>query len=159
MTAGEDPLAEALRRAFRYLAHRSRTRTELERYLARRGYDDAVVAAALRRCEALGYVDDRAFAVSWALDRIRLKPRGIARIRMELREKGVSEEDAWAGIRHAFAEEGIEERDLLERAAEKRWRARRSEDPRTVRRRLAAYLERRGFPSNDIREIVDHLVR
>jgi len=159
MPADEDPREEALRRAFRYLSHRPRTRSELERHLARRGYDDAVVAAALRRCEALGYVDDRAFAVSWTLDRIRLKPRGIARIRMELREKGVSEEDAWTGIRHAFAEEGIEERDLLERAAEKRWRARRSEDPRTVRRRLAAYLERRGFPSNDVREIVDHLVR
>jgi len=159
VTTDEALREEALRRAFRHLSHRPRTRSELERHLVRRGYDDALVAATLRRCEELGYVDDRAFAVSWTLDRIRLKPRGVARIRLELREKGVSEEDAWAGIRHAFAEEGIEERDLLERAAEKRWRARRSEDPRTVRRRLAAYLERRGFPSNDIREIVDHLVR
>jgi regulatory protein len=159
MAAEEDAREEALRRAFRYLAHRPRTRLELERHLARRGYDADVVAATLGRCETLGYVDDRAFAVSWTLDRIRLKPRGIARIRSELRQKGVSEADAEAGIRHAFGEEGIEERDLLERAAEKRWRARRSEDPRTVRRRLAAYLERRGFPSNDVREIVDHLVR
>jgi regulatory protein len=116
------------------------------------------VAATLGRCETLGYVDDRAFAVCWTLDRIRLKPRGVARLRVELREKGVSEEDADAGIRRAFADEGVGERDLLERAACKRLRARRSDDPRTVRRRLSTYLRRRGFRSGEIRDVVDRLV-
>lgn len=148
----------ALRRAFRYLSHRPRTRVELERDLVRRGYADAVVAATLARCEALGYVDDRAFAASWTRDRIRLKPRGISRLRTELRRKGVPDADAEAGIRSGFEEEGVSERDLLERAALKRWRARRSDDPRAVRRRLSAYLERRGFPSHAIREVVDRLV-
>lgn len=158
MPADEDLREEALRQAFRYLSHRPRTRFELERHLARRGYEAALVAATLRRCEELGYVDDRAFAVSWTLDRLRLKPRGVALLRMELREKGVSEEDAEAGIRRAFAEEGVTERELLERAARKRWRTRRSDDSLTVRRRLSNYLSRRGFRSGEIRDVVDRLV-
>lgn len=158
MPADEALREEALRRAFRYLAHRPRARFELERHLSRRGYDDGLVSATLQRCEELGYVDDRAFSVAWTLDRIRLKPRGVATLRSELREKGVSEEDAEAGIRRAFADEGVEERDLLERAARKRWRARRSDDPLTVRRRLSTYLSRRGFPSGDIRDVVNRLV-
>jgi len=149
---------EALGRAFRYLGHRARSRAELERYLGRRGYEDAVVAATLGRCEALGYVDDRAFATSWVRDRIRLKPRGIARLRSELRKKGVSAADAEAGIGRAFEEEGVTERDLLERAAGKKWRARRTDDPLKARRRLSGYLRRRGFPGHDIREVVDRLV-
>ena len=158
MSGEDDPREEALRRAFGYLAHRSRSRAELERYLSRRGYADAVVASVLARCEDLGYVDDREFAASWVRDRIRLKPRGIARLRSELRKKGVPASDAEAGIARAFGEEGVTERDLLERVAEKRWRTRRTDDPVRVRRRLSGYLQRRGFPGHAIREVVDRLV-
>lgn len=162
VVAPEDPVGEAseaaLRRALRYLTHRPRSRAEMERHLLRGGHDEGAVASAIARCEALGYVDDRAFAVSWTLDRIRLKPRGIARLRQELRKKGVPEADAEAGIRRAFDEEGITERELAERAARKKWRIRRSDDPLTIRRRLAAYLERRGFPSHEAREVIDRLL-
>jgi regulatory protein len=149
---------DALRRALRYLSYRSRTRSEIVRYLERRGYGSAVVAATLERCEAQGYVDDRAFAASWTRDRIRLKPRGVAKLRGELRQRGITPADADAGIRKAFEEEGVSERDLVERAALRRWRIRRSNDPPTVRRRLSAYLRRRGFPAPDIRDVVDRLM-
>jgi len=158
VSGNDDRRREALRRAFRYLAHRGRSRAELERHLSRRGHDAAVVAAVLARCEELGYVDDREFAASWVRDRIRLKPRGTARLRSELRKKGVSAADAEAGIARAFDEEGVSERDLLERAAGKRWRTRRTDDPLKARRRLSGYLQRRGFPGHDIRQVVDRLV-
>lgn len=158
MPNADDAQEEVLRRALRYLTRRPRSRAELETYLVRRGHDESAVMSAIARCEALGYVDDRAFAVAWTLDRIRLKPRGIARLRRELRKKGVPEAAAEAGIHEAFEEEGVTERELAERAARKRWRTRRSDDPLTVRRRMAAYLERRGFPSHEARQIIDRLV-
>lgn len=149
---------EALDRAFGYLSHRPRSRFEVERHLRSKGFEAAAVEAALERCGELGYLDDRAFAAGWVRDRIRLKPRGRFRLRMELKEKGVSEADARAGIGRAFREEGVDERELLERAARKRWEARRSDDPETVKRRLAGYLQRRGFRSADVWEVVHGLL-
>lgn len=149
---------EALDRAFGYLSHRARSRFEVERHLRSKGFERPAVEAALRRCEELGYLDDRDFAAGWVRDRIRLKPRGRFRLRMELKEKGVSEADADAAIDRAFREEGVDERQLLERAARKRWEARRSDDPRTVKRRLAGYLKRRGFRSADVWDVVHRLL-
>lgn len=154
----DDPVGEALDRAFSYLSHRSRSRSELERYLRRKGYEEGVVGRVLERCEELGYVDDRSFAAAYVRDRIRLKPRGVRRLRAELRRKGVAPEVAEEGIESAFRESGVTERELLERAARKRWRALRDEDSRTARRRLYGYLRRRGFPGYGIREVVDELL-
>lgn len=149
---------EARDRALDYLSHRERTRHELERYLRRKGYEEPVVARVMERCEELDYLDDRRFAEGWVRDRIRLKPRGRIRLRAELRKKGVDADDAEAAIERVFREAGVTERELLERAARKRWRARRSEDPETVRRRLVGYLQRRGFPFAEIRRVVDELM-
>ena len=159
----EELLAEAERRqaldaALEYLSHRPRSRAEVERHLGRKGFDEAAVAAAVERCRELDYLDDRAFAADFARDRIRLKPRGSLRIVMELRKKGVSEADARAGVEAAFRDEGVSDRELLERAARKRWESRRSDDPRVVRRRLWSYLRRRGFRTSEIRDVVEELV-
>lgn len=146
---------EALDAALRLLATRPRSRRELERRLGAKGFEGRAVAAALERCDEMGYLDDVAFAASHTRDRIRLKPRGKLRILAELREKGVSEEDARAGIERAFQEEEATERDLAERVLEKKWRDPADRDLRKERRRLSGHLERRGFPFHLIRELVD----
>lgn len=159
----EQLLAEGDRRAaldaaFEYLSHRPRSRAEVRRRLSRKGFGEDAVAFAIDRCVELDYLDDRVFAADFAKDRIRLKPRGALRIESELRKKGVSEADAKAGIEDAFREEGVTERELLERAARKRWRSRRSDDPEVVRRRLSSYLGRRGFRHSEIRDVVESLL-
>lgn len=149
---------EAMDGALSYLSHRPRSRAEVRRHLRGKDFAEPAVEHALARCEELGYLDDREFAAGWARDRIRLKPRGRLRLVAELRQKGVSEGDAEAGVDRAFREAEVTERDLLERAARKRWESRRSDDPRTVRRRVSGYLKRRGFPFHEIREVVDRLL-
>lgn len=149
---------EALDAAFAYLGHRARSERELERHLRGKGFEDVVVEQAVARCRELDYVDDREFALSYVRDRIRLKPRGVFRLKAELRKKGVSDADAEAGIARAFEQEEVTERDLLERAARKRWSSRRTEDPEKLRRRLYGYLQRRGFPATDIYDVVDRLM-
>jgi len=147
--------AEAMRGALHYLSVRPRSRRELILRLRRNRVADEWIQSTLARCEELGYLDDRAFAAAFARDRIRLKPSGIRRMLGDLRARGVEQEDALAGIREAMAEEGVRERELLERAA--RARARRLEglDPQVAARRLFAFLSRRGFPAGDARQWID----
>jgi regulatory protein len=64
-----DPVAEAKDAALRLLAVRARSRGELERRLAQRGFGEAVVAAALDRLAEAGLVDDAAFAAAYAESR------------------------------------------------------------------------------------------
>lgn len=149
---------EAIERAFGYLSHRPRSRFELERHLRARGYVEPAVRAAVRRCEELGYLDDREFAAAFARDRFRLKPRAPVRVEAELRKRGVSREDARAGVADALESEGVDESELLRRAAATGWRRVRSRDPDTARRRLLGYLSRRGFAASDVWPLVRELI-
>lgn len=149
---------EAVDRALRYLSHRPRSRSEMERHLRRKGYVQAAVEGAVARCTELGYLDDRAFAAAYARDRIRLRPRAAALLISELGKRGVSYGDARAGVERAFEQEGVTETDLLRRAAEKRWRVLRGRDPEEIRRKLQGYLSRRGFAGAEVFEVVDGLV-
>ncbi len=148
---------EAMRQGLHYLSVRSRSRWEVERKLRDKGHEDAVVEATLERCEALGYLDDPAFAAAFARDRIRLRPRSTRMLMIELARKRVARADAEAGIREALRDERVSEEDLLVRAAEKGVRTFGGVDVGVARRRLTAYLTRRGFAPEAIREYVERL--
>jgi regulatory protein len=143
--------AEAVRIALRYLSVRPRSRQELVRQLRKKEIAEPARNEALQRCEALGYLDDAAFAAAFARDRIRLRPSGASKMTTDLRAKGVSALDAAAGIRDAMEEERVEESELLDRAARKRVRSLGWLEPEVARRRLFAFLTRRGFPAAEIR--------
>lgn len=150
---------EAWNAALSYLSYRSRSHWELERHLRRRGYEQDLVEQALHRCNGLGLVDDQAFAAAFSRDRIRLRPRGVSRLEAELLQKGVSREDAEAGIRTAFEDEELTELELLEATARRRWRRLAAADPSTARRRLFGHLARSGFPIDDVWRIVERLAK
>jgi regulatory protein len=61
--------AETLRRAredaYRLLGFRARSENEIRDRLARKGYEDEVIAQVLDGLRADGYVDDRAFTEDW----------------------------------------------------------------------------------------------
>lgn len=147
--------AEAMRVGLRYLTVRPRSRLEIERRLRRDRLGPAAIAHAMERLEALGYLDDAAFAAAFARDRIRLRPCGVRRLRSDLRSRGVLEEDAERGIREAMAEEEVTEGVLLDRVAAKRTARLRDTDPARARRRLFDYLARRGFAPGDIRAWIE----
>ena len=150
--------AEALASALHCLAYRPRSRTELLRHLRRKGHAEEPAGAAIRRCEELGYIDDRAFARSFVRDRIRLRPAGRRRLRSELGARGVGVEDAEAAIEEALREFGVTEQDLLRQSATRRAGALESAERPGARRRLSGYLLRRGFAGADVRSIVDELL-
>ncbi|TFG66976.1 MAG: RecX family transcriptional regulator [Gemmatimonadales bacterium] len=146
--------AGALEAAFRLLAYRARSRIELERRLRRSGYPAPAVDAAVVRCMELGYLDDRSFALAYVRDRLKLRPRGRRVLAAELCRKGVEQEDAAAAIEMAFAEADLGEAELAHQLAQKRVHSLAGLAQPVARRRLTAYLARRGFPPAIIREAV-----
>ena len=154
----EVALAEALSAALSCLAYRPRSRTELQRHLRRKGHAEGPAQTAIGRCEELGYINDRAFALSFVRDRIRFRPSGRRRLMSELRARGVGAADADAALDEAFGEFAVSEQDLLYQSAARRARTLQSIERSAARRRLFGYLLRRGFAGADVRLVVDELL-
>jgi regulatory protein len=78
---------QAMTCACKLLTTRRRTRRELEVHLGRKGFSSEVISLVLEKLEHYGYLDDKTFARLWVEQR--LAKRGLARLKSELKEKGV----------------------------------------------------------------------
>ncbi len=145
-------LSRAMDAAYRYLTYRPRSRAEVEVKLQDKGFDDAVIQSAVSGLFGLGYLDDEKFARLWAESRIRLRAFGRRRIERELREKGIDPEIVRETLSGVFA--AGQEIDIAEEAAARKLKGMTSLDRETRRRRLAGFLERKGFPYDVIRVVL-----
>jgi regulatory protein len=148
----EKALTKARNAAYRLLTYRPRSRAEIEAKLVDKGFNDAIIAAVLADLTRLGYVNDLQFARDWTRGRIRLRGFGRRRIGLELKNKGIGLEM----IREVFAEIFSEEpeSETAKRVVEKRLNTMKALDRETRRRRLAGFLERKGFSFDIIRNVL-----
>jgi regulatory protein len=150
-----DQVPKAKDAALRLLAVRARSRRELERRLERRGFAERDITAALDRLSEAGLVDDAAFAAAYAESRA---GRGADSrvIAAELRERGVAPKLAERAAEAAVPVDERAERCLEVAAA----RLARMDGlaPEVRFRRLAAYLDRRGYPPDLIDSVLAELV-
>lgn len=148
----EKELARAKNTAYRYLSYRPRSRAEIEAKLRDKEFEEAIVAAVLVDLARLGYVDDERFASQWAEGRTRLSSHGKRRIERELADKGVDRTTVLRTLTEVLSPD--KEREIARQAAGRKLRTLRSCDHETRRRRLAGFLERKGFSYDVIREIL-----
>jgi len=146
----------AFRTVLRCLELRSYARSDLGRRLLRKGHPREAVEAALERATVLGLLDDAAYARSYVRTRA-ARGRGPSRLIRDLLAMGV-------------------QRSLIDRALDAEWPegSDRSSMPivlatkraaqlgalprQTKRRRVLAYLARRGFSGREVTEMVERVV-
>jgi regulatory protein len=146
----------AQRAALRALARRSHAVRDLERRLAKKQHPPAAVRTALERLAARGLLDDRRFAEQYAAVRA-TRGKGPARILADLLAQGVERAVAEASVRRALEEEGIDPQVEARAAATKRARQLGGLPPPVRRRRLLAFLLRRGYSGAQVKELVREL--
>lgn len=144
--------------ALRLLAFRPRTRSELQGRLLRKGFPEDVAADCVAALVEQRLVNDDSFAEMFVRERTRLRPKGKRRLVQELRSRGVDAEAAQAAVEETWKREGVSELELAREAAAK-WSPRAGEDPLRARRRLFGYLQRRGFSSDSIRQVMEDILR
>jgi regulatory protein len=142
----------AWRSLLRALERRSFAIGEIRRRLRQKGHPPAAVEYAITRAQEARLLDDAAFARQFAESRA-ARGRGPARLRLDLRALGVDDALINAALAALWPEPG----ESLALAAE--LVARRSRQlgalPReTKRRRLLAYLARRGFSGPGVADLV-----
>jgi regulatory protein len=146
----------AQRAALRALARRAHAGRDLARRLVRKQHPPAAVDAALERLAVRGLLDDRRFAERYAALRA-VRGRGPARLVRDLLAQGVDRRTAEEAVRQALDEEGIDP-GLEARAVAVKRAGQLGDLPVPVRkRRLLAFLVRRGYPGPEVKDLVEEL--
>jgi len=136
------------------LGARAYATRELRQRLVRRGFPEPDVDAAIARLTAAGLLDDAAYARHLTRSRIvggRAAPR---RVRLELARRGVDRATADAAVDAVVEDEAVDPAAALEALARRRAVTLARLDPATRRRRLYAYLARRGYDADDIQAVL-----
>lgn len=142
----------AWRALLRHLERRPFARADLGRRLRRRSHPAAAVELALARADEAGLVDDLAFARSYAQTRS-ARGRGPSRLHRDLAAQGVAREVIEQVLRELWPDgEGPVE--LARTLARKRAGQLAGVAPEERRRRVLAYLARRGFAGATARRVV-----
>lgn len=146
----EHPGGEVYQRALNLLARRDHSTAELRKKLVAKGFPAPTVETSLEKLVRQGYLDDRRFAERWAESALRNGRFVGSRLILELQRRGVEREVAAAAVAAASVDHG--ERQLLASVVEKRFAAF-APGSATLqeRRRVYAYLLRRGFSLDAVR--------
>ena len=135
-----DSTKRATAAALRFISYRPRTEAEVRARL-RRHYLQQTIDSVVQSLIDRALIDDSQFARSWADNRYRLKPRSAATIRRELALKGIARTQAEDAVRD------LDDYNSAYRAGSKHARLLTDRTFTTFKRRMWAYLQRRGFNS------------
>jgi regulatory protein len=149
-------LEGAHRAALRALARRAHARFDLRRRLLQKQHPPVAVDGALARLAVQGLLDDASFARDYAGAKA-ARGRGPARLIRDLLSQGVERRVAEEAVRTALADEGVNPAAAVRAVAEKRARQLAGLPAPVRKRRLAAFLARRGFQGPEVRAIVEAL--
>lgn len=145
-------------RAVGLLAAQGRSARELKRRLVQKGEPAAQAEAAVEKLAEAGLVDDGAYARHVARSRVLGRGDSRRRLQQELSRKGVARDVADEAVAEVFDDEAVDEEALVEAAARRKLRSLATLDAPTRRRRLWAFLARRGHDGMLIRAVLGRVL-
>ncbi|KUP24289.1 RecX family transcriptional regulator [Paenibacillus sp. DMB5] len=137
----------------RYLERKPRTAQEMARRLREKEIGETIIAEVLQRLQQERFIDDPLYAKQWAEQRITNQRKGKLWIRQELREKGIDKSLIAEALENISPEEELES---ALQTGRKKWNMIRG-DMNDKRRKTGAFLMRRGFPGEVVRQVLNTL--
>jgi regulatory protein len=141
--------------AFFLLKFRLRSENELIQRLKVKKIPEAVIKEIISFLKEKKFIDDNVFAKAWINSRLR-KPLGLRRIRQELRQKGVGKEIIEA---QSLGVKDYSETEAVLDLAKRRLNILKGTDQVIAKRRVYAFLLRRGFSPEIVIDTLNQLCR
>ena len=152
----EEESKNARRRAIRFLVYRDRSRNEITCYLRGKKFSTNVINETLTFLENNKYVNDARFAMQFGRSRIVNKKIGRLRLGLELEHKGIENKIINETLNLLYEE--FDEESIAVSCLKKKLKTFESSASEGDRRRIANFLERKGFPSGIVYQVVTRLV-
>ncbi|WP_276352426.1 regulatory protein RecX [Cohnella caldifontis] len=150
----EEAREEAYRAALMILERKARTSRELSEALKRKGFETDAIQSCIERLQARRMLDDSAYARRYTEQKATNQRKGRRLIRQELLQRGIAKEEADRALN---ALDTSVEQEAADALARKKWPQTKG-DPRERKRKLAAFLLRRGYPNSVVRSAVERAV-
>ena len=128
---------------FFLLSIKSRTKKEIIDKLKRKEYNIDVINEAVKEIEGLDYINDKKYALNFALDSLNFKKSGKNLVKRKLLLKGIDKDIIDETIKNVFSE--VNEFDLAYELAKRRLKSYVKKDNKTLARRMQGFLVRRGY--------------
>jgi regulatory protein len=141
-------------RALDLLSARPYTVRQLRRKLIQKEVPADEADAVIERLLGAGLLDDVRYALAYARSKLIGQGASVRRIAQELARKGVSAEISKQAIAEVVVDEEVDTRAVIERVARKKLASMGDLEPVVLRRRLFAFLARRGYELDEIRDVV-----
>lgn len=142
----ESAFGKAYARALDLIARRPRSEKEIREYARRKKWEPEWTEKIVSKLQERNYLNDEAFARMWVNSRAHLKNISKKKLRLELLQKGVSNEIIDGAIEQSGE---YDEADSLRRLVKKK-RARYDNH-----QKLMTYLAQQGFRYDDIRSVLE----
>lgn len=143
--------------ALNLLAARPYATRALQTKLIQKEYSAADADDAIRRLISAGLLDDAKYAEQYARSKMLATGASKRRLTQDLYRKGIKSDIASAAIDNVVSDEEIDTTAMIERVAAKKLAQLGDLEPLVLRRRLFAFLARRGYDVDDIKRVVAQL--
>ena len=143
--------------ALNLLGARPYSTSALRKKLIQREYEPSDADHAIGRLVDNGLLDDRKYAEQFARSNMITTGASKRRVQQDLYRKGIKGELATNAIANVIEQEEIDPEAVIERVAKKKLAQLGDLEPLVIRRRLFAFLARRGYELEEIKAVVSRL--
>ena len=145
--------------ALNLLAARPYSSRSLHKKLLQKQYSAADADDAIRRLVDNGILDDAKYAEQYARSKMQTTGASKRRLQQDLYRKGIKGDVATDAIDNVVEQDEIDTAAVIERVAKKKLAQLGDLEPLVIRRRLFAFLSRRGYDVDEIKTVVARLTR
>ena len=143
--------------ALNLLSARPYATRALHRKLIQKQYSAADADDAIRRLVDNGLLNDAKYAEQYARSKMLSTGTSKRRVQQDLYRKGIAGDLATNAIANVLESEEIDPAVVIERVAQKKLAQLGALEPLVLRRRLFAFLARRGYDVDEIKRVVSQL--
>jgi len=140
--------------AFLLLKYRQRSEKEISDRLKKKNFSEELIKETIVFLQEKKFIDDLAFSRAWIRERL-AHSIGPRRLKQELKSKGISKEIIENNLRQA--QESYSEAETVRELAASRLGRMKNLEPGIAKRRLYAYLLRRGFSPDIVIDAINQL--
>lgn len=143
---------QAQNKALHFIGYKMRTEKEVRQKLEEYDFTEEIIEEVMVFTKKYQYTDDREYARRYIKERLRLSPRGTYALRMELIQRGISEE---------ICQEVLDETELCETKDAVKWLEKKTRGQwppdEKKKKQLYGFLQRKGYSYGVIKDAFEEM--
>ncbi|MBI2622882.1 MAG: RecX family transcriptional regulator [Candidatus Levybacteria bacterium] len=150
-------------KALRFLSYRPRSEKEIRDRLklkvqsSKFKVEENIIDKVIEKLKEQKFTNDEEFTRWWIEQRTNVQPRSMRLIKIELRQKGISNEIIESRIKNQ--ESGRDDAELVKKLIEKRLSKYKGLEKRELYQKLGRFLASKGFDWETIKKSIDEVVK